>query len=218
MTAAIRVVICDDHTLLRSGLRRLLEGMAGVEVVGEAANADEAIAAVARTRPDVLLLDIVMPGRSGIEAIPDLQQASAETRVLVLSMQDDATYVRKAFEAGAHGYLLKEAADGELLQAIIEVANRHHYVHPALGARIAARESSETLRETDALSEREHDVLRLLALGHTNQEIARLLFISIRTVETHRARIMQKLGLATRAEIVRYALRAGELTLEEASA
>jgi DNA-binding NarL/FixJ family response regulator len=216
MRSAIRVVICDDHALVRSGLRRLLEAEGGVKVVGEAANAEEAVEAVRQQRPDVVLLDVVLPGRSGIDAIPDLRAVSAETRILVLSMQDDASYVRKAFGAGADGYLLKEAADAELVQAITEVAQGQRYVHPALGARIAAGEAGvATFAETDPLSEREHDVLRLLALGHTNQEIAKLLFISIRTAETHRARIMQKLGLTTRAEIVRYALGSGELTLEK---
>jgi len=156
----------------------------------------------------------VMPGRSGIDAIPDVRAASSGTRVLVLSMQDDPSYVRKAFDAGADGYLLKEAADSELEDAVTEVAAGQRYLHPALGARIAAGAATALRGTSDPLSEREHDVLRLLALGHTNQEIAKQLFISIRTAETHRARIMQKLGLATRAEIVRYALRSGELTLD----
>jgi two-component system response regulator NreC len=216
MSEAIRVVICDDHALVRSGLVRLLELADRIAVVGEAANAEEAIEAVRTEQPDVLLLDIVMPGRSGIDAIPDVRAAAPSTRILVVSMQDDASYVRMAFGAGADGYLLKEAADAELVQAICDVAAGHRYVHPALGARIAAREAGAAgLAKTDPLSDREHEVLRLLALGHTNQEIAGLLFISIRTAETHRARIMQKLGLNTRAEIVRYALRSGELVLEK---
>jgi two-component system response regulator NreC len=215
MATPTSVVICDDHALVRSGLRRLLEAIDGIDVVGEAATADEAVAAVTETHPDVLLLDVVMPGRSGIEAIPDLQAASAGTRILVLSMQDDVSYVRRAFEAGANGYLLKEAADADLVEAISDVSRGQRYVHPALGARIATGDAGAAPPgETDPLSDREHDVLRLLALGHTNQEIARLLFISIRTAETHRARIIQKLGVSTRAEIVRYAIRSGEVTLE----
>ena len=213
--ATISVLICDDHALVRSGLRRLLETQPGVEVVDEAADAEQAIAGVADRRPSVLLLDIVMPGRSGIDAIPDLLEAAPETRILVLSMQDDASYVRQAFTAGAHGYLLKEAADAELVQAIHDVANGHRYVHPALGARLAAEEAEAHARaEADPLSQREHEVLRLLALGHTNQEIANLLDISVRTAETHRARIMQKLRLASRAELVRYALATGVLELD----
>src|SRR5262249_34920114 len=151
--------------------------------------------------------------------IPDLLAASSEARILVLSMQDDPSYVRKAFSAGAHGYLLKEAADAELVQAIHEVARGHRYVHPALGARLAAAEAEEHDRaQADPLSEREHEVLRLLALGHTNQEIAKQLFISVRTAETHRARIMQKLRLSSRAELVRYALATGALELERTKA
>ena len=165
-------------------------------------------------QPDVLLLDLVLPGRSGIEALPDLLADGPRMRVLVLSMQDDPTYVRQAFAAGASGYLLKEAADAELMKAIRDVAEGKRYVHSLLGARLAAAEATTQSKPTDRLSEREHEVLHLLALGHTNQEIAKILFISIRTAETHRARIMQKLGLSTRAEIVRYALASGELDRE----
>jgi two-component system response regulator NreC len=214
-TATIQVLVCDDHALVRSGLRRLLESEQRFEVVGEAADADQAVAGVGEQHPDVLLLDVVMPGRSGIDAIPDLLAASPETRILVLSMQDDPSYVRQAFSAGAHGYLLKEAADAELVQAIQDVAGGHRYVHPALGARLAAVEAEAHDRaEADPLSEREHEVLHLLALGHTNQEIAKQLFISVRTAETHRARIMQKLRLSSRAELVRYALATGVLELD----
>jgi two-component system, NarL family, response regulator NreC len=219
MATAIRLVICDDHALLRSGLQRLLQAEDGFEVVGEAASADEAIQRVAATRPDILLLDLVMPGRSGIEAMPELLAAAPTTRVLVLSMQDDPTYVRRAFAAGASGYLLKEAADAELVQALRDVAAGRRYVHPLLGARLAAAEG-ETERHggVDPLSDREHEVLRLLALGHTNQEIATMLFISVRTAETHRAHIMRKLRISTRAEIVRYALATGHLRLQTAEA
>jgi DNA-binding NarL/FixJ family response regulator len=211
----ISVLVCDDHALVRAGLRRLLELEPDLAVVGEAADAEEAIARTARLRPDVLLLDVVLPGRSGIDVLPELLRASPGTQILVLSMQDDPAYVRQAFAAGANGYLLKEAADGELVQAIHEVACGRRYVHPLLGARLAAAEAAAERRtQADPLSEREHEVLRLLALGHTNQEIANLLFISIRTAETHRARIMHKLGLKSRAEIVRYALDSGALELD----
>ena len=211
----IRVFVCDDHALVRSGLCRLLESEPDLVVVGQGADAEEAVAGVAEHRPDVLLLDVVMPGRSGIAAIPDLKAASADTQILVLSMQDDPRYVREAFALGAHGYLLKEAADAELVQAIRDVAGGHRYVHPALGARLAALEAEARQRaETDPLSEREHEVLRLLALGHTNQEIADQLLISVRTAESHRARIMQKLRLSSRAELVRHALATGALELQ----
>jgi len=213
----IRVLVCDDHALVRSGLRRLLESEPSFAVVGEADDAEQAVARLAELRPDVLLLDVVMPGRSGIEALADLHDASPDTRVLVLSMQDDPSYVRQAFAAGAHGYLVKEAADADLVQAIHDVANGHRYVHPSLGARLAALDADAHQRaESDPLSEREHEVLRLLALGHTNQEIAKLLCISVRTAESHRARIMQKLRLSSRAELVRYALASGVLELERA--
>ena len=212
MAGLIRILICDDHALLRSGLKRLLDAEGDIEVVGEAANAEGAIECAAEVRPDVVLLDIVMPGRNGVEAMPDLLTAAPDAKILVLSMQDDPTYVRRAFAAGARGYLLKEAADAELVQAVREVAAGRLYVHPLLGARLAAAEiETGAPHEADPLSGREHEVLRLLALGHTNQEIAHMLFISVRTAETHRAHIMRKLGLSTRAEIVRYALATGHL-------
>ena len=215
VTATIRVLVCDDHALVRSGLRRLLESESSFDVVGEAADAEHAVAGVAELKPDVLLLDVVMPGRSGIEALGDLQAASPETRVLVLSMQDDPRYVRQAFAAGARGYLVKEAAGADLVQAIQEVAAGRQYVHPSLGARLAALDAEARQRaKTDPLSEREHEVLRLLALGHTNQEIAKLLFISVRTAESHRARVMQKLKLSSRAELVRHAVASGAFELE----
>jgi two-component system response regulator NreC len=161
----------------------------------------------------------VLPGRSGIDAIPEIRDASRRTRILMLSMQDDPAYVRQAFAAGANGYLLKEAADSELLQAVRDVSEGRRYLHPVLGARLAAAKAEEArVSPADPLSAREHDVLRLLALGHTNQEISQLLFLSIRTVETHRARIMHKLGLTSRADLVRYALQTGVLDVEHPAA
>ncbi len=211
MPSPIRVLICDDHALVRSGLRKLLEEE-GIVVGGEAASAEEAIARVREEAPDVLLLDVTMPGRSGIDALPDLLAAVPRMKVLMLSMQDDPAYVRRAFAAGANGYLLKDAADADLLQALNDVSAGRRYVHPLLGARLVSGEAAAANSAgPDPLSAREREVLRLLALGHTNQEIAKLLFLSIRTVETHRARIVQKLGLKSRAEIVRYALERGAL-------
>ncbi|HXY17068.1 MAG TPA: response regulator transcription factor [Gaiellaceae bacterium] len=209
----IRVVLVDDHAVVRSGLRLVLEREDDIEVVGEAGSADEGVRVARLEKPDVVLLDVVMPGgRSGIEATEDVIEASGGGKVLVLSMQDDPSYVREAFGSGASGYLLKEAADVEVVQAIREVAAGNRYVHPALGARLAQAEVDAARKAADdPLSEREREVLRLLALGHTNQEIAKTLFISVRTAETHRAHIMQKLGLGTRAELVRYALANGYL-------
>ena len=209
---SIRVLIVDDHAVVRSGLKLLLEAEGDIAVVAEAGSADEGVRAARLEKPDVVLLDVVMPGRSGIEATPELRKAAPSAKVLVLSMQDDPSYVREAFAAGASGYVLKEAADVELVQAVREVASGARYVHPALGARLAAAEVDAASRAAaDPLSDREREVLRLLALGHTNQEIAKMLFISVRTAETHRAHIMQKLGLQTRAELVRYALANGLL-------
>jgi two-component system response regulator NreC len=209
---SIRTVIVDDHAVVRSGLRLVLESEEDIEVVAEAADARNAVFEARAHHPDVILLDVVMPGQSGIEAIPDLLRESPESKVLVLSMQDDPAYVREAFGAGASGYVLKEAADAEVVAAVREVASGQRYVHPALGARLVAAEAEERVRaEEDRLSEREHEILRLLALGHTNQEIAGQLYLSVRTVETHRAHIMQKLRIQTRAELVRYALEQGML-------
>jgi len=203
----IRVLIVDDHAVVRSGLRLLIEREQDLTTVDEAANAAEAIYRMIEQKPDVLLIDVTMPGESGIEAIPRLLEASPLSKVLVLSMHDDPRYVRDAFAAGASGYVLKEAADSELVAAIRQVAAGTSYVNPALGARmVAANAKEQAAEDADPLSEREHEVLRLLALGHTNQEIAKTLFISVRTAETHRAHIMRKLGLVSRAELVRYAL------------
>ena len=208
----IRVLVVDDHAVVRSGLRRLLDAEADIETVGEAPNAERAVFEAMEQQPDVVLMDLVMPVKGGIEGMPAVLQAVPDTKVLVLSMQDDPRYVREAFDAGASGYVLKEAADTEVVAAVRAVAAGERYLHPMLGARLIAAESEERKRaEADPLSEREREVLRLLALGHTNQEIAKLLFISVRTAETHRAHIMQKLHLASRAELVRHALAEGLL-------
>ena len=213
----IKVVLVDDHAVVRSGLRLLLENQADMKVVGEAGNAKDAVFRARALKPDVILLDVVMPGESGIEVLPTLLNESPETKVLVLSMQDDPSYVREAFAAGASGYVLKEAADEEVVSAVREIAAGGRYVHPALGARMVAADAQErAAAEADPLSDREREVLRLLALGHTNQEIAHQLYISVRTAESHRAHIMQKLRLSTRAELVRYALAQGLLTEEQA--
>ena len=206
----IRVVLVDDHAVVRSGLHLLLDAQEDIEVVGEAGNAKDAIFRARALQPDVILLDVVMPGESGIEVLPKLLTESPETQVLVLSMQDDPSCVREAFAAGASGYVLKEAVDEEVVSAVREIASGGRYVHPALGARMITAEAEErAAAEADPLSEREREILRLLALGHTNQEIAQQLYISVRTAESHRAHIMQKLRLSTRAELVRYALSHG---------
>ena len=208
----IRVLVVDDHAVVRSGLRRVLDAEPNIETVGEAPSAERAVFEAMEHRPDVVLMDVVMPGKSGIDGTPALLRAVPDAKVLMLSMQDDPRYVREAFDAGASGYVLKEAADSEVVSAVRAVAAGERYVHPALGARLIAAEAEERKRaEVDVLSDREREVLRLLALGHTNQEIAKLLFISVRTAETHRAHIMQKLRLSSRAELVRHALSEGLL-------
>ena len=208
----IRVLIVDDHAVVRSGIRLLLSREPDIEPVGEAGTGREAIFEARSLKPDVILMDVVMPDQTGIDALPTLLHENPDVKVLLLSMQDDPRYVREAFAAGARGYVLKEAADSEVVAAVREVARGGRYVNPELGARLVAADAAATKRaDEDPLSEREREVLRLLALGHTNQEIAKQLFISVRTAETHRAHIMQKLGLQSRAELVGYALAHGLL-------
>ena len=210
--AKIRVLVVDDHAVVRSGLRLLLEKEEDIDVVAEAGDVREAVFEARSSKPDVVLMDVVMPGQTGIEGIPLVLKEAPQAKVLLLSMQDDPQYVRQAFAVGASGYVLKEAADTEVVAAIREVAGGGSYVHPTLGAKLAAAEVADDGRTgADPLSDREREVMRLLALGHTNQEIAKLLFISVRTAETHRAHIMQKLRLTTRAELVAYAIEHGLL-------
>ena len=214
---AIRVVVVDDHAVVRSGIKLLLDRHDDIEVVGEAGNAQDALFRVRELTPEVILLDLVMPGESGIEVLPKLLKEAPDAKVLVLSMQDEPSYVREAFAAGASGYVLKEAADEEVVTAVRQIAGGGSYVHPTLGARMVTADAAAlAAAEADPLSDREREILRLLALGHTNQEIAKMLFISVRTAETHRAHVMQKLRLTTRAELVRHALAQGLLDDPEA--
>jgi two-component system response regulator NreC len=211
----IRVLIVDDHAVVRSGLHLLLDAEPDIEVVGEAGTVKDAVFEARDKQPDVILMDVVMPGQSGIEGVPLVLEEAPDARVLVLSMQDDPRYVHEAFGAGAAGYVLKEAVDAEVVEAVHKVASGDQYVHPALGARLVAADAEAKAREeADPLSDREREVMRLLALGHTNQEIAKMLFISVRTAETHRAHIMQKLRLSTRAELVRHAIEQGLMDAE----
>jgi two-component system response regulator NreC len=208
----IKVLVVDDHAVVRSGLRLLIDAEGDMTTVGEAGSVRDAIFEARSADPDLVLMDVVMPGESGLQGVPRLLHEHPDLKVLVLSMQDDPRYVREAFAAGASGYVLKEAADAEVVNAIREVAAGGRYVHPELGARLIAAEAAAARQaEEDPLSEREREVLRLLALGYTNQEIARQLFISVRTAETHRAHVMQKLRLGSRAELVRYAIARGML-------
>ncbi|HYQ10167.1 MAG TPA: response regulator transcription factor [Gaiellaceae bacterium] len=212
---SIRVLIVDDHAVVRSGLRLLLAAEEDIEPVGEAGSARDAVFQARALKPDVILLDIVMPEQTGLDVLPQLMHESADVKVLILSMQDEPRYVREAFASGASGYVLKEAADNEVVAAVREVAAGGRYVNPELGARLVDADAEAARQaEEDPLSDREREVLRLLALGHTNQEIAKRLYISVRTAETHRAHIMQKLRLQTRADLVAYALERGLLEAE----
>jgi two-component system response regulator NreC len=200
------IVLADDHTVMRKALRMLLDAEPGFEVVAEAGDADATVRYVRGHKPTVLILDLNMPGRSSLEAIPEIHEASPDTEIVILTMQNEPAFARRALQAGVRGYVLKEAADSELVQAVRSAAAGDTYLQPTLGARLAAGTDS---RDGGELSEREREVLRLIALGHTNAEVAEQLYISIRTVESHRAHIQQKLGLSTRAELVRYALEHG---------
>jgi two-component system, NarL family, response regulator NreC len=201
-----RVLLVDDHELLRAGLRSRLEKEPGIEVVGEADSAERAVVLARALQPDLVLLDLLLPRTNGFDAIPEIAGVAPEARVIVVSSQTAPSSVRRALTAGAAGYVPKRASDGELVTAIEQVTSGSRYVDPELGATLVVDEVSSALED---LSERERDVLQLLALGHTNQEIGKKLYISVRTVDTHRAHIMRKLGLDTRAELVLFALAHG---------
>jgi two-component system, NarL family, response regulator NreC len=200
-------VLADDHAVVRSALRMLLEAEDDFEVVAEAGDADAAERYVRGHKPEVLILDLNMPGGSSLERVPAIKEASPDTQIVVLTMQEDPAFAREAMRAGVLGYILKEAADAELVKAVRVAAAGETYLQPALGARLAA----EPPEGEGELSEREVEVLRLIALGHTNAEIAEQLYLSVRTVESHRAHIQQKLRLTKRSELVRYALEHGLL-------
>ncbi len=210
--ATIRIVIADDHAVVRSGLRLLLEAEPDFEVVAEAGDVEAARRYVRGHHPGVLVLDLNMPGGSSLDAIPVLRNEAPETQIVILTMQEEPAFARQALSAGAIGYVLKEAADAELVEAVRRAAAGETYLNPALGARIAREPPPGP---PDDLSEREVEVLRLIALGHTNSEIAEQLFLSVRTVETHRSHIQQKLRVSSRAELVRYALQRGLVNTDE---
>lgn len=213
MPDAVRVALCDDHAVVRSGLRRILEAEADLEVVGEAGSVKEAVALAADSRPDVFVMDVGLPDGSGINATAEVLRVSPATRVLVLTVHDDIAYLRRAFEAGAVGYLVKEAADIELVLAVRQVASGKQYVHPALGAALLAPDAppARVGGPGGELSDRELEVLRMIALGLTNAEIGERLYVSVRTIETHRSHIHEKLNVRNRAELVRRARAAGLL-------
>lgn len=201
------IVLADDHPVVRSGLRMLLNAEPDFDVVAEAGDVKSATRYVLGHKPTILILDLNMSDGSSLPAIPSILEASPETRVVVLTMQDDPAFAQEAIRAGALGYVLKEAADEELVHAVRLASEGQTYMHPRLGARLAAQ--PEPQASQGSLTDRELEVLRLIALGHTNGEVAEQLFLSVRTVESHRAHIQQKLGLTSRAQLVRYALDAG---------
>jgi two-component system response regulator NreC len=204
--APTRIVLADDHEVVRSGLRMLLDSESDFEVVAEASDVESARRYVRGHHPRVLVLDLNMPGGSSLEAIPVIREESPDTQIVVLTMQKDPAFAREALGAGALGYVLKEAANSELVEAVRRAAVGESYLNPRLGARMA---SEPPPGPPDDLSEREVEVLELIARGHTNVEIAGRLYLSVRTVETHRSHIQQKLRLSTRAELVGYALERG---------
>jgi two-component system response regulator NreC len=211
----IKIVLADDHAVVRKGLRLLLDGEEGFEVVAEAGTAEDALRYVRAHRPQVLVLDLNMPGDvNSLDAIPEVEASGDGTRVVVLTMQEDPEFARRALGNGAAGYVLKEAADDELVEAVRRAAAGDTYLNPRLGAALAAA-PPKPAGPPDDLTEREVEILRLIALGHTNVEIGEQLYLSVRTVESHRAHIQQKLRRSSRAELVRYALDHGLLDEEE---
>lgn len=210
-----RILLADDHAVLRAGLKLLLGGRSDMEVVGEAADGAAVLTLAQSQRPDVILLDLTMPRLGGLEVLPLLRQHVPETRVLILTMHDDESYLRQALKAGAAGYVLKRAADVELIAAIQAVMRGDVYVHPGMTRSLLDDMIPKDISQSgegrlwDTLSVREREVLRQVALGHTSREIAAKLSLSVKTIETHRARGMEKLGLRNRAALVRYALAHG---------
>jgi two-component system, NarL family, response regulator NreC len=207
MGESVRIVLADDHAVVRSALRLLLDAEDDLEVVAEAGDIESTVRYVRGHKPDVLVLDLNMPGGHSLDAVPEILLASPDTSVVVLTMETDHAYAREAIQAGVLGYVLKQAVDEELVNAVHLAAVGKTYLQPELGAKLAA----DTGESSDGLSERELEIVRLIALGHTNTEIAEQLYLSVRTVESHRARVQQKLKLSKRSDLVRYALERGLL-------
>ncbi|MBT4501825.1 MAG: response regulator transcription factor [Gemmatimonadetes bacterium] len=215
--AKIKVLLADDHAVLRAGLRMLLDAQPDIEVGGEAENGEEAIEKVAELQPDIVLMDITMAGMGGLQATRELVKKNPEMKILILTMHDDEGYLRQCLQAGASGYVLKKAADTELTAAIRAVHRGDVYIYPSMAKVVVEgylqkdARPPETSEEYDRLTGREHEVLQLIAKGHTNQQTADSLFVSVKTIETHRSHIMEKLKLRNRAELVRYAIEKGLL-------
>ncbi len=213
----LRILLGDDHAVLRAGLKVLLNAEPDLEVVEEAADGIEVIEKAAKVQPDLVLLDLTMPRMNGLECMQALLTAQPELKILVLTMHDDEEYLKAVLKAGAKGYVLKKAADVELLSAIRTVSRGEMFIYPSMAAAllyqmVSPNKQNQEGKKAKPLSEREREVLRLLALGHTNQEIADILCVSVKTVETYRARVMEKLDMRKRAELVRYAAENGIIT------
>jgi len=216
----IRVMIADDHAILRSGLRLLVNAQADMEVVSEAPDGEQAVQVARESRPDVALVDLTMPRKGGMRALQEIVRGCPESRVLVLTMHDDPAYLRSALSAGASGYVLKRSVDAELLTAIRAVHGGGTFVDPSLAdvlvqdllAKKGAR--ARPKRPLNILSDRELQVMRLVARGYSSQQIAKQILVGVKTVETYRSRLAQKLGLRTRADVVRFAVQMGLLTAE----
>jgi len=224
MTDPIRIVLADDHTLLRRGLRALLSSQPDIEVVGEAGDGAEAVRACQRLKPDMVVMDISMPGTDGLQATEQIRELGLDTRVLILTMHNEEDYLLKVLQAGGAGYVLKQSADTELVHAIRAVHRGEAFLYPS-GVRMllqsylkAPKVPDADVQPRPALSEREQEVLRLTAEGYSNQEIGKQLYISPKTVDTYRQRIMEKLGLHHRSELVRYALNRGLLKADAGEA
>lgn len=214
MNGNVSILLADDHAILRAGLRLLIENQPGLQIVGEASDGKEAIQKAKELQPDLVLLDLNMPNLDGLGALTQIKQEVPSSRVLILTMHDDVSYLQEALRAGASGYVLKKVVDSELLMAIQAVMRGEIYVQSAMTSKLVQGmiPESRTAEEDDpwkTLSEREFDVMRLVALGYTNQEIADELYLSVKTVETYRARGMEKLNLQTRAQLVKSALKHG---------
>lgn len=214
----IRILLADDHTVLRSGLRLLLEQQNDLQVVGEASNGMEALQMCKSQQPDLLILDLSMPGINGLDALAMIKQTCPHIRILIMTMHEDADYLRQGLKNGASGYLLKKAADIDLLTAVRAICNGEIYIHSsmtrALLDDLITQQEPQQFGVWENLSPREQEVLKLVALGYTGAEIAEKLNLSIKTVETYRSRGMEKLGLESRAALVRYALKKGLITGE----
>jgi len=215
MSEPIRIVLVDDHAVLRAGLTALLNAEPDMTVVGDAGDGAESLRVVAALQPDVILLDINMPTMSGLEVLPQLRKVTPSARILILTMHDDQTYLRQVLALGGSGYVLKQAADSELLTAIRTVFYGGTFLHPShVQALLAVATEPAAADDLSILSERELEVLKLVALGHSNKEIADMLYLSIKTVETYKARVMEKLNLKSRAALVRFALKHGLLNAD----